>query len=99
MRRTRLTVAVLGASGYTGGELLRLLDGHPYVTITHVTADKSAGLPVTSLFPHLDTFHEFRFAPLDVEPILKKGPTSCFHACRIRKPWSRWQPASGPRNP
>ena len=72
MRRTRLTVAVLGASGYTGGELLRLLDGHPYVTITHVTADKSAGLPATSLFPNLDTFHEFRFAPLDVEPILKK---------------------------
>jgi len=72
MRPTRLKVAVLGASGYTGGELLRLLDGHPYVTVTHVTADKSVGLPVTSLFPHLETFHEFCFAPLDVEPILKK---------------------------
>lgn len=72
MRLTRLKVAVLGASGYTGGELLRLLDGHPYVTVTHLTADKSVGLPVTSLFPHLETFHEFRFAPLDVEPILKK---------------------------
>ncbi|MCY3954953.1 MAG: N-acetyl-gamma-glutamyl-phosphate reductase [Nitrospira sp.] len=72
MRLTRLKVAVLGASGYTGGELLRLLDGHPYVTVTHVTADKSVGLPVTSLFPHLETFHEFCFAPLDVEPILKK---------------------------
>ncbi|MCY4614518.1 MAG: N-acetyl-gamma-glutamyl-phosphate reductase [Nitrospira sp.] len=72
MRRTRLKAAVLGASGYTGGELLRLLDSHPFVTVTNVTADKSAGLPVTSLFPHLETFHEFRFAPLHVEPILKK---------------------------
>ena len=72
MRRTRLKVAVLGASGYTGGELLRLLGCHPYVTVTDVTADKSAGLPVTSLFPHLDTFHGFRFAPLDVTPILSK---------------------------
>lgn len=72
MRRTRLKAAVLGASGYTGGELLRLLASHPYVTVTHVTADKSVGLPVTSLFPHLETFHEFRFAPLDVAPILKK---------------------------
>lgn len=72
MRRTRLKVAVLGASGYTGGELLRVLDGHPYVTVTHVTADKSAGLQVTSLFPHLETFHEFRFASLNVEPILNK---------------------------
>ena len=72
MRRTRLKVAVLGASGYTGGELLRLLESHPYVAVTNVTADKSVGLPVTSLFPHLETFHEFRFAPLDVESILKK---------------------------
>lgn len=72
MRRTRLKAAVLGASGYTGGELLRLLGGHPFVTVTDVTADKSVGLPVTSLFPHLETFHEFRFAPLHVEPILKK---------------------------
>lgn len=72
MRRTRLKVAVLGASGYTGGELLRLLGCHPYVTVTDVTADKSVGLPVTSLFPHLDTFHGFRFKPLDVNPILNK---------------------------
>lgn len=72
MRRTRLKVAVLGASGYTGGELLRLLGGHPYVTVTDVTADKSAGLPVTSLFPYLETFYGFRLAPLRVEPILKK---------------------------
>ncbi len=72
MRRTRLKVAVLGASGYTGGELLRLLSCHPYVTVTNVTADKSVGLPVTSLFPHLETLHRFRFTPLHVKPILKK---------------------------
>ena len=72
MRRTRLKVAVLGASGYTGGELLRLLGSHPYVTVADVTADKSVGLPVTSLFPHLETFHGFRFAPLDVKHILSK---------------------------
>ena len=72
MRKSRLKVAVLGASGYTGGELLRLLNCHPYVTLTSVTADKSVGLPVTSLFPHLETFHELRFMPLHVESILKK---------------------------
>lgn len=88
MRHTRLTAAVLGASGYTGGELLRLLDGHPYVTVTHVTADKSVGLPVTSLFPHLETFHEFRFAPLDIAPILKKVDVvfSCLPHTKAMKP-------------
>ena len=78
MRRTRLKVAVLGASGYTGGELLRLLSCHPYVTVTNVTADKSVGLPVTSLFPHLETFHGFRFTPLHVEAHPEKSRSGLF---------------------
>lgn len=72
MRKSQLKVAVLGASGYTGGELLRLLSCHPHVTLTNVTADKWVGLPVTSLFPHLETFHGLSFEPLRVKSILKK---------------------------
>ncbi len=72
MRKSQLKVAVLGASGYTGGELLRLLSCHPHVKLTNVTADKSVGLPVTSLFPHLETFHGLIFEPLHVKSILKK---------------------------
>ncbi len=72
MRQSRLKVAILGASGYTGGELLRLLSGHPKVTVTTVTADKSVELPVTAVFPSLDTFHALRFEPLHVERIIKK---------------------------
>ncbi len=72
MRKSRLKAAVLGASGYTGGELLRLLSCHPHITLTTVTADKSVGLLVTSLFPHLDTFHGLRFEPLRIKSILKK---------------------------
>ncbi len=70
MQQPRLTAAILGASGYTGGELLRLLSGHPHVTVTTVTADTSAGLPVTAVFPSLDTFHALRFEPLHVERII-----------------------------
>ncbi len=72
MVRSRVKTAILGASGYTGGELLRLLSGHPHVTVTTVTAEKSVGLPVTALFPHLDTFHALVFEPLHIERILKK---------------------------
>ena len=46
-------VAVLGASGYTGAELLRLLTGHPRMEIVAVTSEKSAGSSVSSVFPHL----------------------------------------------
>ncbi|MDD9820914.1 MAG: saccharopine dehydrogenase NADP-binding domain-containing protein, partial [Nitrospira sp.] len=72
MRQARLTVAILGASGYTGGELLRLLHGHQRVTVNTVTADKSVGVPVSEVFPSLDTFHTLRFEPLRIERIIKK---------------------------
>jgi N-acetyl-gamma-glutamyl-phosphate reductase len=46
-------VAVAGASGYAGGELLRLLAGHPDLEIVKITADSSAGQPVTAIHPNL----------------------------------------------
>lgn len=46
-------VAVIGASGYTGVELLRLLLNHPDVVITCVTANQNAGESVANLFPSL----------------------------------------------
>ena len=46
-------VAVAGASGYAGGELLRLLAGHPDLEIGAVTADSKAGRPVADVHPHL----------------------------------------------
>ena len=46
-------VAVAGASGYAGGELLRLIAGHPGLELGPVTADSSAGTAVTGLHPQL----------------------------------------------
>ena len=46
-------VAVAGASGYAGGELLRLLAGHPDLEIGPVTAQSSAGRPIAEVHPHL----------------------------------------------
>ena len=45
--------AVVGASGYTGAELLRLVAGHPELEVAHVTADSNAGAPVAALYPSL----------------------------------------------
>jgi N-acetyl-gamma-glutamyl-phosphate reductase len=45
--------AILGGSGYTGAELLRLLAGHPEIDVVHVTAESNAGAAVTSLYPSL----------------------------------------------
>lgn len=59
--------AVLGASGYPGAELLRLLAGHPEITVAHVTADANAGVPVVSVYPSLAAAcADLVLAPLDL---------------------------------
>lgn len=45
--------AVVGGSGYTGAELLRLLAEHPEIEVVAVTADANAGVPVGTLYPSL----------------------------------------------
>ncbi len=47
------TVAVAGASGYAGGEVLRLLLGHPHLRVGALTAERSAGRPLGASHPHL----------------------------------------------
>jgi len=46
-------VAIVGASGYVGGELLRLLLRHPQAKVTAVTSEHSSGKPIQALFPNL----------------------------------------------
>jgi N-acetyl-gamma-glutamyl-phosphate reductase len=60
-----VSVGVLGASGYGGGELLRLLAGHPHFTVTQVWANASAGQPISSLHPHLATYADLEVQTFD----------------------------------
>jgi N-acetyl-gamma-glutamyl-phosphate reductase len=60
-----LTVGVAGASGYAGGELLRLLAGHPHLEIGAVTAQSSAGALVSDVHPHLVSLGGRRFGASD----------------------------------
>ena len=46
-------IAILGASGYTGAELVRLIAGHPNMQITALAAERKAGLNMAQVFPHL----------------------------------------------
>jgi len=46
-------IGVIGASGYTGAELLRLAAGHPELEVVHVSADSNAGARVAALYPSL----------------------------------------------
>ncbi|KDO39907.1 hypothetical protein CISIN_1g015441mg [Citrus sinensis] len=49
----QVRIGLLGASGYTGAEIVRLLANHPYFGIKLMTADRKAGQSIGSVFPHL----------------------------------------------
>jgi N-acetyl-gamma-glutamyl-phosphate reductase len=65
--QTTIRVAVAGASGYMGAELLRLLLRHPRVTLTGVTSERLAGEPLAHAYPHLRGATELAFHDLDPE--------------------------------
>src|SRR3972149_3632477 len=48
-----LKAGIVGGTGYTGVELLRILARHPQVQITAITSRSEAGTPVSTLFPSL----------------------------------------------
>jgi N-acetyl-gamma-glutamyl-phosphate reductase len=61
----RIRVAVAGASGYMGAELLRLLLTHPRVTLTGVTSERLSGEPLSRSYPHLRGLTDLVFHDLE----------------------------------
>src|SRR5205085_8354188 len=63
MQRARgvamIKVAIVGGTGYTGVELLRLLEGHPQAEVRTITSRKEAGMGVAEMFPSLRGLKRF----------------------------------------
>ncbi len=62
-------VSVIGASGYGGGEVVRLLLGHPEVRVRHLVAETRAGEDFAEVFPNVRGFLHARTEPLDAAAI------------------------------
>jgi N-acetyl-gamma-glutamyl-phosphate reductase len=62
-----IRVAVAGASGYVGGELLRLIAAHPNLDLGAVTANASAGETIGKFHPHLPMFRDLVISPTSAE--------------------------------
>jgi N-acetyl-gamma-glutamyl-phosphate reductase len=77
MSDNKIRIAILGASGYTGAELVRLLSRHPNADIVVLTADRKAGKPLSEVFPHLSgldlpdliSIDEVEWAGVDVDVV------------------------------
>ncbi len=66
-----VNVSIIGASGYTGAELLRLLLLHPKVNVKQITSRQFEGKPLKDVFPQFcgSRFENLKFSSLDVEKI------------------------------
>ncbi len=65
----KMRVAIIGASGYTGVELMRILAGHPGVELTAVTSRQHIGVAVAELFPSLREIVELKFIDNHIDEI------------------------------
>ncbi len=65
-------VGIIGATGYTGVELLRLLLHHPEVEVTALTSQKYAGTPIDQAFPSLMKHLQVKCEELSIDQISKK---------------------------
>jgi N-acetyl-gamma-glutamyl-phosphate reductase len=54
--KEKIKVAIIGASGYTGAELIRILLGHPNAEITSLIAGSNAGQNISDIYQHLSHF-------------------------------------------
>ncbi len=64
-----MKIGVVGASGYTGGELLRLIDLHPSFEVVTISAHSNAGEFITTLHPQLSQYAGKKFSALDVKAL------------------------------
>jgi N-acetyl-gamma-glutamyl-phosphate reductase len=68
----QISVGIVGASGYGGVQLVRLLSQHPAVNLTYLGGDSSAGKSYDEIYPHLADSVELTVEPVDLDKIAER---------------------------
>lgn len=68
----KIAVGIIGASGYGGVQLVRLLMEHPKVEIVYLGGDSSAGKPYSDLYPHLGHCVDLTVEPIDLDVVASR---------------------------
>ena len=68
-----IRVGIIGGSGYTGGELLRLLVQHPDVDVTIVTSRALDAVPVADVHRYLKGFYDLRFVNAEAKAVAEQS--------------------------
>lgn len=64
-----IKVGIVGGTGYTGVELLRILAVHPDVTVSCITSRSEAGMPVAEMYPNLRGHYDLAFSEPDADAL------------------------------
>ncbi|MEQ9545866.1 MAG: N-acetyl-gamma-glutamyl-phosphate reductase [Marinobacter sp.] len=64
-----IKVGIVGGTGYTGVELLRILAVHPEATVSCITSRSEAGLPVADMYPNLRGHYDLAFSEPDLDTL------------------------------
>jgi N-acetyl-gamma-glutamyl-phosphate reductase len=67
-----VSVGIVGASGYGGVQLVRLLQDHPQLEVTYLGGESSAGKPFTDLYPHLSNQVNLKIEAIDLDKIAER---------------------------
>lgn len=68
----KVSVGIVGASGYGGVQLVRLLNDHPQVELTYLGGHSSAGKPYAEIYPHVGHLIKMNVEPIDLDVIAER---------------------------
>lgn len=68
----RLRVGIIGASGYGGVQLVRLLKDHPHIEVVYLGGESSAGKPFSDIYPHLAHCIDLKVEAIDLDIIAER---------------------------
>lgn len=75
-----IKTGIIGATGYTGHELVRMILNHPDATLTYLAADSTAGQPYSTVFPHLTGLVDQITQKYTIDDVLRAGVEVMFVA-------------------
>lgn len=67
-----MKVGIIGANGYSGIELIRFIDQHPFVSLEVIVSHSHNGVDIRDLYPHLHTLISHKLEDLDIDQIAKQ---------------------------
>lgn len=73
-----MRISIVGITGYSGLELLRLIHHHPHIEVSSIHATQSIGKSISELYPHLKGICDLIVQPFDADEIMKHSDLVVF---------------------